>query len=486
MDETYLLHAACGALHQVDTYHRGLITYDAFLRALEDIGVRQGDREFHAVMRFCRVVDGGYVMFKGLLAEVAPAAPRAKQTTANLAIFPDDPPEGRYSPAPDERSYGTPSSAVHSEEVRRIYARWERGLVSNAALRDELQAMGIPPTAEFNRLLTACGPSRTMPFAKLMSALQVEENDGRRGRTYQEVSQASASQSGQSTPCEGSFGHGAPPALRDLICAFIDGAVPAVAFRQQLRSQGVAVGGEIDRLIRTHESDNSVRFADFARVLMRQPSECGSSLVRGIRGGGGSQGAGGGGLAAFALGRGGPEPAASSASQSSFVSQSFASAPERGHVASTPPWASGVDASPSGSMYSGSRAECRPRSRGGVGHRNSGDILSWSGESPEERPAAARPPPQDDFLRWAGPRSHGAPPETDAAESRFGKRYYASGPSAAPYGTESGAAGGWDPQPPRTTPAPFGTDADCGRRPGDAGTMEFRAALVGDRRRGGW
>lgn len=48
----------------MDTYHRGLITLEAFSRAMEGLGVQQGGREFATITRYCRIVDEGYVVYK--------------------------------------------------------------------------------------------------------------------------------------------------------------------------------------------------------------------------------------------------------------------------------------------------------------------------------------------------------------------------------------------------------------------------------------
>lgn len=285
-DKRYLLQTVCNKFQKVDTYHRGLITSTGFAQSLQELGLARGSPEVNEVMQYCAVTGDGYVVYKDLLNILGPLPPRAKQTSANLAIFPIESP-GELLTAPRlplERSRSQPHSHQQAEcrqgtswadkgaQVRNIYARWERGFLTNMDFGYELKGLGMPLTAEFERLLTSCGPSRTMPFSKLMYALQAEENDGRRARNRYsaldtESSVRSSLPSSKSVSANTVLDAGT---MRKLICDFVDGAVPAVSFWRRLQLNGVPFSPEIDRLIRAHESGNSVGFRDFARLLMRQ------------------------------------------------------------------------------------------------------------------------------------------------------------------------------------------------------------------------
>eukprot|EP00434_Breviolum_minutum_P036521 symbB.v1.2.032363.t1/scaffold3881.1/size48877/2 len=132
-----------------------------------------------------------------------------------------------------------------------------------------------------------------MPFSKLMYALQIDANDGRRARNAHGVSTAATF---DQAPMPGAgaatiqmqseqqrFHQGTsisrhekktdlanPSSLRQVVCDFVDGHIPAVTFRLQLQRFGVVLTPDLDKMIRTHEGDSSVRFQDFARVLLRQ------------------------------------------------------------------------------------------------------------------------------------------------------------------------------------------------------------------------
>lgn len=267
-DHEYRLQAVCGKFQEVDTYHRGLITMAGFRKAIEALGLRSGQKEVDDVLQYCTVLDDGWVMYKDLLHVISPDKHRAQRSSANLSIFPREPSETQCTPRLEEDL----PLAERVDDVRRVFTRWERGSLSDIGFRQHLRGMGIEPTAELDRLLKEFGPSRAMPFGKLMYALQAEQNDGRRARTGGAGGRCDdVAVAGRGWQHVGGVGaHGA--SLREVICAFVDGQLPAVAFRQQLRRHGVELQSlpEVERLVRTHESDNNVRFGDFARVLMRQ------------------------------------------------------------------------------------------------------------------------------------------------------------------------------------------------------------------------
>eukprot|EP00930_Biecheleria_cincta_P054808 TRINITY_DN4120_c0_g1_i2.p1 TRINITY_DN4120_c0_g1~~TRINITY_DN4120_c0_g1_i2.p1 ORF type:complete len:521 (-),score=63.13 TRINITY_DN4120_c0_g1_i2:28-1590(-) len=205
-----------------------------------------------------------------------------------------------------ERSSAQGFFAGRSDDIRKVYARWERSLISDHQFKQELRGLGFSITAELERLLNLYGPAKSMPFNKLMYALQIESNDGRRARNAhgnpanvpelhrQGAGGGVAASSGGLRADSRYFDSGAcsqdgvssysdinaaeeelpgPSSLRQAICDFVDCHIPAVAFRTQLQRFGVPMTPHLDRLIRTHECDNSVRFQDLARLMLRQDKQ---------------------------------------------------------------------------------------------------------------------------------------------------------------------------------------------------------------------
>lgn len=559
-DREYLLLAVCGKFQEVDTYHRGLITMGGFTKSLEALGLRSGQREVDDILQYCTVLDDSYVMYKDLLNVIAPHRHRAQRSSANLAIFPREPSdshcsvpsEARAPPSHDRQSLQPLSFASRAEDVRRIYVRWERGVLSDTGFRQHLQDIGIETTREFDRLLKEFGPSRTMPFGKLMCALQAEENDGRRARNHHEVkpsdieetsgghafSDAPLAVRGQQANSAAS-GDSANIPLRQAIIDFVDGRLSAIAFRQQLRQNGVQSFPQVERLIRTHESDNSVHFGDFARVLMRHlpavdlsraaaadaeaeaaesisNGRCTPSSSRACASNGYPPGGRGGSAAArpppFAVGgewldceaetstacsRGprsqmgscqsaGPRSLGSGGGErcgtpSSPAQRSVASSSQPGSCAnasllSAAPWREPPPHEQQEQERQQQQQRSRPSSASRL-QRDSGDILSWKGDQQDQRAPMPRRTPHG-FLQGETPAtpSSAAP---NSSDGRPGKRFFSLGPPAgdsAPFGRASDVDG-----PSATsmgsTRSPFGTDVDYRlSRPEDAGTNEYRAS----------
>merc|ERR1712134_114629 len=78
---------------------------------------------------------------------------------------------------------------IDAEKVRQIYARWDRGLLTDNQFKEELYSqLGMPPNEEIERLLTVYGPSRNLLFGKLMHALQIDDFTNRKCRNPQAFS----------------------------------------------------------------------------------------------------------------------------------------------------------------------------------------------------------------------------------------------------------------------------------------------------------
>mmetsp|Transcript_26050 Transcript_26050/g.56528 ORF Transcript_26050/g.56528 Transcript_26050/m.56528 type:complete len:587 (-) Transcript_26050:51-1811(-) len=501
-DTRYMLQAICGKFQEVDTYHRGLITSAGFSHALQACGLRYGQPEVDKILSYCNVTEDGYVMYKELLTALGPAAPRAKQSSANLAIFPQNSADdmSEYSAGAGYQDSSCSSAAYQAEitpttnldVIRKVYAKWERGFLPDSEFKRELIGLGCRPTAELDRLLLTYGPSRSMPFSKLMYALQADENDGRRARNHHEVrsetgSVASSRFHGQDEARQADNASSRTEEMRQLICGFVDGMVPSVSFRRGLNQLSVEFSPELDRLIRIHESDNSVRFADFARLLLRQASS--SSNHRGMDdsrdtgwgAGGGSFGGRGGGLGAFARGCGAMEegqrftPSEHNAKGPAAASEGARGSRQRNDIIS---W---DDGKAQGSAAASQESKPAPESRRGSCYQR--DIISWDHgkDVPPNPPLVPRRPEQEDFLQWAsGARAEHRHDPRNAGDVnvKLGKRYFTPGPTAAqaaPFGREADVYHG-GPAFDFVTAAPFGTEADRWRRPEDAGTEEYRSA----------
>lgn len=305
-DMEYLANRVCEEFRKYDTFRRGMITAAAFSRALDDLGLRYGQQEVDSIMQYCTITDDGYVHYKELYRKLAPGTPRAKQSQAGDAIFPPDD-EGRdnssvasshqnghpfqqetLKPYGDMRTEFSPME-IDTEKVRHLYARWDRGLLTDAEFKSELYyQLGIEGNDEVERLLSVYGPSRNLSFGKLMHALQIDDFTNRKCRN---PTAFAMTQGGRSKPNSRGTSDGKPrnpvnwddgqgssqkeqvetraDRIHRVLCAFVDGVTPSVVFRAQLQQCSVAITEEIDRLIRKHESGNSTQYRDYARVIFR-------------------------------------------------------------------------------------------------------------------------------------------------------------------------------------------------------------------------
>jgi len=281
-----------------------MITAAAFSRALDDLGLRYGQQEVDNIMQYCTITDDGYVHYKELRRKLAPDTPRAKQVQAGDAIFPpDDGRDGGSSVASSLRHQGSEQyrqqgmrtefspPEIDTEKVRQIYARWDRGLLTDGQFKQELYSLlGIQSNDEVERLLAVYGPSRNLSFGKLMHALQIDDFTNRKCRNptafamtqgdYGSRPNSRAASDGKPPPrnpvnWDDGQGPQSPPVetraeyIHRVLCAFVDGVTPSVVFRAQLQQCQVPITEEIDRLIRKHESGNSTQYRDYARVIFR-------------------------------------------------------------------------------------------------------------------------------------------------------------------------------------------------------------------------
>eukprot|EP00928_Gymnodinium_smaydae_P038938 TRINITY_DN26727_c0_g2_i1.p1 TRINITY_DN26727_c0_g2~~TRINITY_DN26727_c0_g2_i1.p1 ORF type:complete len:511 (+),score=54.16 TRINITY_DN26727_c0_g2_i1:64-1596(+) len=493
-DPEYLLSTVCSKFLKLDRYQRGLLTSTTFDKALQELGLRRGQQEVDTILRYCTVTADGYVHYKELMRMVAPKTPRAKQSSAKVAIFPEDE-AGLCANAQALRGRSQDDLvAERSSEIRKLYVQWERSMLSNERLKDALQNLGLRLTESLDRLLTIAGPSRAMPFAKLLQALHVEENDGRRARANapRELSP------GQSSTCLGSDSgydrmgaysersslsdisgrRGAhregSEALRQCLCDFIDGRLPAVSFRQRLSRHGVYVSPQLDRLISRHEQDGSARFQDLLRLVQ---SQGGGTVVQPVGQSEQRPFASGGDWDACSNAEGTFDCAASVASSRSGVGGGY---PRSSPASAQPPWATTATL-----WQSQSESSHQSRARSSKAPSGSGDVIGWR----NCREDAAVPPKErlrsdvHDVFQWSSER------RDEECDHRFGKRYYTPACSAAesaPFGRDTPF--GHRVEVGSRTPSriassvPFGTDADnFHSRPEHAGTDEYRGASMRQR-----
>ncbi|CAE7664859.1 unnamed protein product, partial [Symbiodinium necroappetens] len=266
-DREYLLHAVCAEFQKVDTYHRGLITSANFAKALASLGLQYGQPEVEELLEYCQVTDDGYVHYKELSAFLSPQQPRAKQSSLKQTLYPAE----VDAPLPQDQHHGF--FVARTEDIRKVYSLWERGRISNEQFKDGLQSAGAPSPLpeELDRLLVTYGPARSLPFSKLMYALQIDANDGRRARNVLGVPPAAFSEGRRAgragaaggAPSELRF-HGSclgppsstaslcdelanPGSLRQALSDFVDGHTPAVTFRLQLQRFGVPLTSELEK-----------------------------------------------------------------------------------------------------------------------------------------------------------------------------------------------------------------------------------------------
>lgn len=277
---------------------------------------------------------------------------------------------------------------------------------------------------------------------------------------------------------------------------------------------------ELDRLIRAHECDNSVRFQDFARVVLRQDKQ---ELLNAMAGYPDS-------CPSFPSVPPSPSSVGVRSSRAQDKRRSSKPPSENGSVRSSQaPYATG-DGYPPAPTRSGRSTPSRPstapaessevrrHSRGGYSRQgDSRDLLRWDTEPNR----SSTPPPQHSFRSGQQSRNDGAsrgstpPPnmrhprenamrgsdnmadclawpatreqsDPGMEDPRLGKRFYAGRAAAreilprpeTPYDSEFDGRDARFHRPPQFA-APFGTDADLRlKRPEDGGTHEYQPAYA--------
>ena len=205
-DKDFLCEKLLHEFKKHDKYNRGLITAAAFTKVLDDFGLHFGKPEVQYVLKFCTATNEGYVLYKDLITKFSGEVPRAKKSEAanfvlkdnDLALLPTADAVSSYTPLEVDGAAGGGGQhqkythaknippihdhmemkkflADQTENIRRLYSRWDRGMITDnsfvTALQEDLE---IPLTDEFRRVMTLYGPSRNLSFSKLIQALRID------------------------------------------------------------------------------------------------------------------------------------------------------------------------------------------------------------------------------------------------------------------------------------------------------------------------
>jgi len=509
-DHEYLVACACGLFQKCDKYHRGLITAAAFAETLKVLGLNYGQKEVSDILQYCTTTDDGYVHYKELLHIVSPATPRAKKSSAGLSIFPQSDHLYVNTKITKARDPNQPRvAAEYTEQIRQLYLKWDRSIISGQQFKEKLEVLGIPVPNEAERMLDIYDTSRHMSYSKFMMTFQNDENSKLINRERNPVDNR---RSGRSSPDSSVSGASSVPyfhkphweaadkkdqerrkrsdnegggsvTVKDCICDFIDGKITSKILKKMLERNGVRINSKLDKVIRTHDVDNCMRFQDFSSALLgskdraREPGDRGDDRDRGSRrSDGGSSKAD----SRYDDDRSQSSPSYATSGRSESSLGGYPANRDRsgdGYPMQKPvhpPWATSgyveKKQEPRDAPFANSRA-----------YGNNGKILAWE-------PDVLQPPrPRtfkevNDCFNW--PTSGEQIEEYDV---RFGKRFYGQAPPAAdcaPYGRASDlvhaeylSPGGKNANQGRSELAkPFGTERDHGlKRPEDAGTDEYRA-----------
>ncbi|CAD7945642.1 unnamed protein product [Amoebophrya sp. A120] len=508
-----------------DKYGRGLITGATFSNVLDDFGLTYGQPEVAKILEYCVINGDGFVIYKDLIRKYSPGTPRAKQSETekfllkanDLAMKQEPHLQTHWTHAPalpelhDTVEMGE-FLAHQTEEIRRLYSRWDRGMLTDQAfLRALSEDLKVPLTEEFRHALAVHGPARNLSFSKMLRALRIDNFLAKGtvpavyadnpGRVFTTTGNNNASSSSMPPRNSGGLGEyrddleatgqtGRQPAisevrrnpvtwdhaepmpggaakaqhtpealLRHAICLFCDGKIGSWVFRQKLKEIGVKVTMEVDRLIRQQEADNSAKVSDFLAVTQRQnqqlllPTYTGTSAA--APSSGPSVPSGKNALptpyATEFTTRGGGAPTATSSGGARAVDRAFL---ESGGADAVD-----ADGEQTGVLSPGAAFRvAKTFVPDAIANRNAGDIIAWRGDQGMPVKLAAMGHQHErlaDIITW-----HDDPGETpgDDAAVKPSKR------RVNPFTTSGGHA------------APFGTDADRGKTAEQCETLEYRPA----------
>uniref|UniRef100_A0A0G4F1R8 EF-hand domain-containing protein n=1 Tax=Chromera velia CCMP2878 TaxID=1169474 RepID=A0A0G4F1R8_9ALVE len=306
----------CDALRSYDKWFRGLISAGSFYRVLEDLGIKLGSKEADTVMEDCKVMDDGYVYYKDLIKNLTPQY-KAAQSSAGPIIVPPEPESDKYNPpeldgGPIDMSHPAAIReliAANTDNLRRLFAQYDRGHLDHEDLKAHVRQLGIPETPELRKVLSQFGPSRSLKFSVFIQALQATDTTDRKGRLelqggvppYSAAKARREIQKGKCCPDPIAWRDevkintlldsvqtqrkGSPPRppkegtdsdeetvslIKRAVSDYVDGVIPANVFRRELSKFGVLASTQLDTLIKDHESHHGGRFRDFMCAIYRQ------------------------------------------------------------------------------------------------------------------------------------------------------------------------------------------------------------------------
>eukprot|EP00746_Dinoflagellata_sp_MGD_P166145 gnl/MRDRNA2_/MRDRNA2_95853_c0_seq1.p1 gnl/MRDRNA2_/MRDRNA2_95853_c0~~gnl/MRDRNA2_/MRDRNA2_95853_c0_seq1.p1 ORF type:complete len:645 (+),score=98.16 gnl/MRDRNA2_/MRDRNA2_95853_c0_seq1:77-2011(+) len=202
--------------------------------------------------------------------------------------------------SPPMANNGAPSSRknggeLDAEFIKQLFTQWDRSLLTDEQFKQELyRYLGTHPSRDIERLLVVHGPPRNLSFAKLMHTIQNThfkfQNAPDTSPLSPEPSCSRRNEMKVKTPWGRNVPLGAVDELQGgtradrinhVLSQFIDGITTSKQFRQQLQQCQVPLTEEIERLIRRHESGNSTKYRDYAKVIFRNDEYIGLSKVDG-------------------------------------------------------------------------------------------------------------------------------------------------------------------------------------------------------------
>jgi len=184
---------------------------------------------------------------------------------------------------------------MDGEFIKQLFARWDRLLLNDEQFKHELHMhLGCRPSREIDRLLSVHGPSRNLSFAKLMHVLQTthprpcpaievvpnspEPSNSNQPQVRNPVHWGRTPVVGADDELQGST---RADRINHVLGQFVDGITTSRQFRQRLQQCQVPLSDEIERLIRKHESGNSTKYRDYAKIIFRNDEYVGLSKVDG-------------------------------------------------------------------------------------------------------------------------------------------------------------------------------------------------------------
>mmetsp|Transcript_22494 Transcript_22494/g.49204 ORF Transcript_22494/g.49204 Transcript_22494/m.49204 type:complete len:459 (+) Transcript_22494:45-1421(+) len=286
-DPHFLAKVLCNEFKKHDKYHRGMVSSAVLTAVLQDLGLQMDQQNVDQVLRECTVTHDGFLHYKSLIEATTQLKSTAQLSEIGSAMRPDDTP-ARGGPDVEHDL---------STEIRRVYARWDRGGLTDDGFKRMLVDMGVRLTDDFLRLISQHGRSRSVSFQALVQALSVTDNQQRRSRAAHpgvldpqkperwtanvrrdpvtwrdEAAQAAGSDPWhrvRSTYDDAGDQAAWGDRVKSCLCDLVDGIISTVACRGRLQDLEVEFNRDLDRLLLRHEQGANVTFREFCQVVFR-------------------------------------------------------------------------------------------------------------------------------------------------------------------------------------------------------------------------